>query len=42
MDSAPVRFNQRNYFYVRIGVITLTPSKGRLHRRYLQGSLNVS
>jgi hypothetical protein len=34
MDSVPVRFNQRNYFYVRIGVITLAPSKARL-RWYL-------
>jgi hypothetical protein len=42
MDSVPVRFDQRNYIYVRIGVITLDSSKGRLHRRYLQGSLNVS
>jgi hypothetical protein len=29
MDSALVRFNQRNYFNVRIGVISLVPSKAR-------------
>ena len=28
MDSVPVRFNQRNYFDVRIEVITPSPFRG--------------